>query len=164
LSLGEIGADPASGNPLAAAIRAARAAGNAPSLARIYGFSYLGNYFKLAEPLVFLVYGLGVEVTSESSLPGNSLDLVGVEFKYEGFTKNVRMWTADQLDISVRIDITIGWMKDILLTQEMGADNNMTGGDSVRRSDIVGRDGNLVGRDGNLVGRDGNLIGGTPRR
>src|SRR3954447_11328248 len=64
LRLGTLGAAPASNNPLAAAFRAAGAAGNEQSLARIYGFSYLGNYFKLAEPLVFLVYGPGVDVKS----------------------------------------------------------------------------------------------------
>jgi hypothetical protein len=59
---------------------------------------------------------------------------------------------VDQLDITVRVDIRIGWIKDLLLS-EMSGDTNVTGGDTVRRADVVGRDGNLVGRDGNLIGR-----------
>ena len=164
LSIGEVGGAPASNNPLAQAFATARN-GEKATLARIYGFSYLGNYFKLAEPLVYLVHGDGAPLRTAGGIEGNSVGYAGFETTYEEFTDGVCMWLVDQLDVSVRVDITIGWMKDILLAQEMGADNNMTGGDSVRRSDVVGRDGgNLVGRDGNLVGRDGNLIGGGSRR
>lgn len=157
LALGEKLGEPATGNnPLVQALRTASAdASSKPMLARIYGFSYLGNYFKLAEPLVLLVYGPGTSLKAE----GDTMSFGGIEFKCEHFTDGVQMWAVDQLDISIRIDITIGWMKDILLAQEMGADNNVTGGDVVRRSDIVGRDGSLVGRDGSFVGRDGSFVG-----
>jgi len=160
LQIGELGLNPASNNPLQTMLaQKLTDPANPPQLARVYGFSYLGNYFKLAEPLVFLVFGKGVPITSGYPQPDNPLDNLGVESKGLDFTDGVFMWLADQADIAVRIDITIGWLNDILLSEEMGADNNVTGGNQLRRSDIVGHDGNLVGRDGNLVGRDGNLVG-----
>lgn len=72
LTINDHGRDGSMSNPLtsrlAAAIvnQAAAAAANEPiadadlfSLARIYGFSYLGNYFKLTAPTVLLVWGAG---------------------------------------------------------------------------------------------------------
>ena len=63
----------------------------------------------------------------------NPMDVMGVEFQDETFVEGIRMWSVDQLDMSVRIDLTIGWMRDIFLGPEMGGDNNITG-----RSDLVG--------------------------
>ncbi len=164
LEIKDLGLNKFSSNPLIAALR--NQAGKESELdkekklARIYGFSYQGNYYKMSTPAVFLVYGEGEEVVAgyEDAI---TLSKMGVEFKDAVFSKEVRVWPADQLDVAVRIDITIGWLSDVLLADEVNADNNMTGGMS-SRSDLVGRDGNLVGRDGNLVGRDGNLI--TPSR
>ncbi|MEJ1977083.1 MAG: hypothetical protein WDN49_14185 [Acetobacteraceae bacterium] len=149
LTVGDLGGG-GSSNPLAAALRNAVEAGAPPTLARIYGFSYLGNYCKLAEPLVFLVFGEGQPVPSGDKASSLGIDMLGIELTDASFTVGVSMWHVDQLDMAVRIDIRVGWVKDVLLT-EIGNDGS--------RSDLVGRDGNLVGRDGNLVGRDGNLIG-----
>jgi len=160
LELGELGLNPTSNNPLQVMLAQKFAdPNNPPQLARIFGFSYLGNYFKLAEPLVFLVFGKGTAIKSGLPSPGNPLETLGVETKGVDFTEGVQMWLADQADISVRIDVTIGWLNDILLSEEMGGDNNMTGGVQLRRSDIVGHDGSLVGRDGSVVGRDGSVVG-----
>jgi len=160
LQVGDLGINPTSNNPLQVMLgQKFSDPANPPQLARIYGFSYLGNYFKLAEPLVFLVFGEGTVIESGCPKPDNSLDNVGVEIKGLEFTDGVRMWIADQADIAVRIDITVGWLNDILLSEEMGSDNNMTGGAQLRRSYIVGHDGSLVGRDGSMVGRDGSMVG-----
>jgi hypothetical protein len=148
LKLGDLGTSAASNNPLATALRA----GATPTLARVYGFSYLGNYYKLAEPLVFLVFGEARAVPPGATTTELGIDVLGIEFKDSDFPEGVFMWHVDQLDITIRIDIRIGWIKDLLLS-EMSGDSNITGGDTVRRADIVGRDGNLVGRDGNLIGR-----------
>ncbi len=144
LTLGDFGASPVSNDPLAVALRQP---GVKPSLIRVYAFSYLGTYTKLPEPQVFLVFSEGKPVASGADANDVSADIFGAENFQDYFTEGVRMWTADQLDIAIRIDIRIGWMQDLL-----------AGTDS-RRADLVGRDGNLVGRDGNLVGRDGNLVG-----
>jgi hypothetical protein len=160
LQIGELGINPTSNNPLQVMLgQKFNDKANPPQLARIYGFTYLGNYFKLAEPLVFLVFGKGAEIKSGYPTPDVSLDDLGLESKGLDFTAGVWMWMADQADIALRIDITIGWLNDILLSEEMGSDNNMTGGAQLRRSDIVGHDGSLVGRDGSMVGRDGSMVG-----
>jgi hypothetical protein len=155
-----LGIDPSTNNPLLTSIaQKAQNPETKPRLARIYGFSYLGNYFKLAEPIIYMVFGPGEAVPSGYPEPEISAREMGAEYKGGDFTSDVRVWRADQLDIGLRIDITIGWLNDILLSQEMGSDNNITGGVGLRRADIVGHDGSLVGRDGSLVGRDGSLVG-----
>jgi hypothetical protein len=152
LAIGDLAVGASANNQLAAAIRAARQEHRPLGLARIYGFSYLGNYFKLPEPAVFLVFDDGQELPPDA--PGQSapIGLSGVEFSSGVFAEGVRMWVVDQLDMIVRLDIHIGWVKDLLL-EEMTADSNLTGGDTVRRADLVGRDANLIGRDANLIGR-----------
>jgi hypothetical protein len=124
----------------------------AAGLARIYGFSYLGNYYKLAEPTVLLVHGDGEPVppTTEEG----PLGVVGVELKSETFASDVRMWEQDRADYSVRIDITPGWLGDVLVEPGMNDGTNMTTGqgpDGGSRTSLVGRAG-MVGRAG-LVGR-----------
>ena len=47
--------------------RGATAGDAKPGLARIYGFSYLGNYYKMAEPTVLLVYGDGTKVPASTA-------------------------------------------------------------------------------------------------
>jgi hypothetical protein len=100
--------------------------GTEPGLARIYGFSFQGNYFKLAMPTVLLVYGNGLSVPPTFNRA--ALSIIGVEFKDETFASEVRMWAQDQADYSVRIDITSGWLWDVLIEPEMSDANNVTGG------------------------------------
>jgi multidrug efflux pump subunit AcrA (membrane-fusion protein) len=131
-------------------------------LARIYGFSYLGNYYKIANPPVLRVHGQGFRVRS-GFLPENHMDILGVEFKDEDFVRGIRMWPSDHLDVAVRIDITIGWLREILLDPDMCKDTNVTANSSGGRADVVGRDSGLVGRDSGLVGRDSGLVGRSRR-
>ena len=129
LALGDLGAAAPSTNPL---ITRLATDPSGATLARIYGFVYLGNYFKLTTPTVLLVWGDGVPMPAGLTNPA-SMDQLGVEFQDETFVQNILMWSIDQLDMSVRIDLTIGWMRDIFLGPEMGGDNNISG-----RSDLVG--------------------------
>jgi hypothetical protein len=135
-----------------AAARANRTPELKPMLARIYGFSYLGSYYKLANPPVMRLYGEGIEV-KPSYKPENSMDVLGVEFKNQDFVEGVRMWPADQLDVTVRIDITIASLRKILLDSDMSQDANVNCNVPPSRADVVGRDSGLVGRDSGLVGR-----------
>jgi hypothetical protein len=175
---GDLGIIPTSNNPLAlqemisrlerarqehpaeanAAAQARPGPGLKPLLARIYGFSYLGSYYKLANPPVLRVYGEGIEVNPGYN-PENSMDVLGVEFKNQDFVDGIRMWPADQLDVTVRIDITIGSLREILLDSDMSQDANMNSNVPPSRADVVGRDSGLVGRDSGLVGRDSGLVG-----
>lgn len=150
LQIGEFGVSPASNHPLARALREAKSGDPKPMLARIYGFSYLGNYFKLSEPLVFLVFGEGVPVSQQTR---DQLSTTGIEFTSQHFSGGVLMWACDQLDMTVRIDVTVGWMKDLLLAPELTGDSNVTGGDIVRRSDVMGDSGFQVGRGSDPMSR-----------
>ena len=127
-------------------------------LARIYGFSYLGHYYKIANPPVLRVHGQGFPV-KPGWQPENHMDILGVEFKHSDFVRGIRMWPIDQLDVIVRIDITIGWVRELLLDPEMSNETNVTDASGGGRADVVGRDSGLVGRDSGLVGRDSGLVG-----
>lgn len=125
LAIGDLGLGAASTNPLVQRLTAAKAGdqkdpANQFGLARIYGFSYLGNYFKLTAPTVLLVWGPGAEMPAGIAHP-LSMDQSGVEFQDESFVKEIRMWAVDQLDLSVRIDLTIGWMRDIFWARRWAA-------------------------------------------
>jgi hypothetical protein len=96
-------------------------------LARIYGFSYEGNYYKLARPTVFLVHGPGQEILAGQN-PKLSLSFLGVEFKDQVFAEGVLMWAYDKIDMSIRIDIASGQLEDILLDCAETSAANITGG------------------------------------
>jgi hypothetical protein len=128
-----------------------------PGLATIYGFSYEGNYYKMSAPAVFLVHGPGIDVTAgQDPIP---LGVLGVEFKDEVFAADVKMWAYDKLDQVVRVDISSGWLEDLLLNCELGNASNVTGGTGDGGSDMVGRSqmtgrSQLVGRS-QMIGRGG---------
>jgi len=132
-----------------------------PRLARIYGFSFEGNYYKLSAPAVFLVHGDG------ASLPAGegevSIGHLGVEFKDQTFASSVRVWAYDKLDMTIRIEIASGWLDDLLLGRELDA-AGVTGGEMAgRESALVGRDSALVGRDSAMAGRSSALVGRARR-
>ena len=139
LTIADLGLNPTSNDPLVTQLSKAKPVdGKFPyGLARIYGFSYLGNYFKLASPIVMLVWGPGTKVPGGD--PAVTLTILGVDFKAETFADEVKMWVCDQADISVRIDVSIGTISSLVLDAEMGSDNNITGGPVTARSEIVGR-------------------------
>ena len=118
LELNVFGLNPASNSPLALLLEKASAVDSKfkPRLARIYGFSYMGAYYKLAEVPVMLVYGEGFEVPHGME---DSVRKAGFEFSDGMFLKDVRMWALDRMDYGVRIDVSIGWLNDILMADAM---------------------------------------------
>lgn len=128
-----------------------------PTLARIYGFSWQGNYFKLGVPTVMLVYGPGTAVPAD--LGGATIGTVGVEFKDEFFSGEVLMWTSYETEFAVRIDITSGWLSEVLIAPEASDATNATGagdGTTAGRASLVARGASLVARGASLVGRPPN--------
>ncbi len=105
-----------------------------PRLARIYGFSFDGNYFKLVKPYVYLVHGDGIEIKERSDIAN-----VGVEIKDAEFLIGVKMWHYDKVDFSVRIDIVSGWLEEILLDACLGSASNITATDVTGRADLAAR-------------------------
>ena len=138
-----------------------------PTLARIYGFSWRGCYYKLPDPDVFLVYGRGMglnqdEVGRENATVKQSL----MDFRSQMFAPDIVAWRFLDLDYSVRININYGFLMDILLAVDAVEGNNMMGstvgegdlGGGSSRGGMVGRN-CMVGRNA-MVGR--NCMVGRP--
>jgi hypothetical protein len=93
-------------------------------LARIYGFAYEGNYYKLPAPSIFLVHGPGRNALEEKP---TSVTNWGVEAKDERFADDVLVWEYDKEDMSIRIDTVAGFLSEILLDYALKAQNLQTG-------------------------------------
>jgi hypothetical protein len=76
--------------------------------ARIYGFSYEGAYFEVGVPVLFLVHGEGFAL-SDMKVPGPDPD-------DEPFYKDLRAWSYDRRDETMRLDIDSGSFEDVLLS------------------------------------------------
>ena len=76
--------------------------------ARIYGFSYGGVYFDLAGPTMFLVEGDGVKANTVKE-PGPGMD------DDDPFYLDLRAWTTDQNEKTVRLDYETGRFEQVLL-------------------------------------------------
>ena len=76
--------------------------------ARVYGFSYGGLYFDLAGPTMFLVEGDGV-AASKVKEPGPGLD------DDDPFYMDLKAWTCEQNDTTVRLDYETGRFEQVLL-------------------------------------------------
>lgn len=99
--------------------------------ARIYGFSYEGAYYDLPRPALFLVHGPGFPVTlaSEKRIdakqnpignPNNSRapgepSLSGMAATDMQFVDELRAWSYDKADHTIRMDTEAGEFEDVLL-------------------------------------------------
>jgi hypothetical protein len=96
-----------------------------PRLARIYGFSFEGHYYDLPKPAIFLVHGPGSD--PEAWRPSTSLpharvdrapadaDRTGVASTPSSFSEDMRVWSYDKSDHSLRLDSDSGTLEQILL-------------------------------------------------
>jgi hypothetical protein len=96
-----------------------------PNLARIYGFSYEGHYYDLPKPAIFLVHGPGND--PEAWRPAGGLpharvdrapsdaDRSGVARTATSFAEDMRVWSYDKGDYSIRLDPESGTFEQILL-------------------------------------------------
>ena len=91
--------------------------------ARIYGFSYEGSYYDLPKPVVFLVHGDGDLVTQEPPVPpivhaarapGDS-SRTGLAAAIFDFADGLRVWSYDQADYTIRMDVATGMFEQVLL-------------------------------------------------
>jgi len=94
-------------------------------LARIYAVSYAGEFYAFAAPTIFLVHGDG---DPANPVPGpafrapSDADDTGVGAQNYDFSSDMQVWTYDKNDLSVRLDLSSGTLKDILLEAEFGDD------------------------------------------
>jgi hypothetical protein len=141
------------------------AAGGAPTLARIYGFSYEGHYYDLPKPAIFLVHGVGTAagptppelahqgkdgkfsgkaVGRGSVAPGNA-DESGVAAKSWDFSEDMVFWEYDKSDFSIRFDIETGPFEQILLEAAISIE---------KRQYYSGADLRVAGADLRVAGAD----------
>jgi hypothetical protein len=101
-----------------------------PRFARIYGFSYEGTYYDLPRPVLFLVHGEGAEASemrmgtgrrSASRAPADPslTGLVAADFE---FADDVRVWSYDKADYTIRMDVDTGMFEQVLLALFFGDD------------------------------------------
>ena len=85
--------------------------------ARIYSYSYEGNYFTLNRPMIFLVDGAGKAVGEEDQAGRAKLDVdkLGVASRDWEFASDIRRWDVNQLDLTLCINIESGSFEDLLL-------------------------------------------------
>jgi hypothetical protein len=96
------------------------------TLARIYAFAYEGQYYDLPRPMIFLVHGLGAD--PEGPRPGAAgtpaarfsrapadADRTGAASEDYGFSDDMKVWSYDKGDFSLRMDVETGTFEQILL-------------------------------------------------
>lgn len=95
---------------------------NYARFARIYAFAYEGQYYELPRPILFLVRGPGEAPEGTSTF---TVQKVGVAAKDWRFASDIKMWEADDKDMSMCIDIESGTMKEILLQPVLETEEEM---------------------------------------
>ena len=105
-------------------------------IARIYGFSFEGHYYDLPQPTLFLVHGSGT--LAEGPLPSpsateqrwsrapSSADRTGLGSQTGSFASDMRVWSYDKGDFSIRLDASTGTFERILLESELSGDRLKT--------------------------------------
>lgn len=105
-------------------------------LARIYGFSYEGHYYDLPKPAIFLVHGPGVsaELSSGLGVPWDRLerttadaDRTGVAGTERSTSFDIKVWSCDKGDFSLRLDIETGPFEEILLDAALVSEGSNAG-------------------------------------
>lgn len=102
-------------------------AGTTGKPARIYGFSFEGQYFDLARPAIFLVHDGGKAAKDAATQ-------TGLAIKEPELLDDVLVWEYDRDDFLLRIDVEVGPLERILLEAEIGPDQirGGYGGQNVR--------------------------------
>lgn len=96
-------------------------------LARIFAFSYEGQYFELSAPAIFVVNGEGVDPQAPRPSQGGvpippapgGIDPVGTAYQVGSFAPDVKVWAYDKSEFSIRLDISTGMLEEILLAAEV---------------------------------------------
>jgi hypothetical protein len=93
--------------------------------ARIYGFSYEGTYYELPRPALFLVHGEGTDIAEEfggrmrtAATRARALgdpSLTGLAAADFQFAEDLRVWSYDKADYTIRMDVETGMFEDVLL-------------------------------------------------
>lgn len=109
--------------------------------ARIYGFAYEGTYYELSEPTVFLVHGDGDPASAHNKPASRSpLDpsVSGVASADYQVANEIRVWSYDKADYSIRMDVMTGMLEQILLDVSFDADGIGISGAKVSGAKVSG--------------------------
>ncbi|MGH6944444.1 MAG: hypothetical protein ACREH6_09520 [Geminicoccaceae bacterium] len=128
--------------------------------ARIYAFSYEGRYYDLPKPAIFVVHGAGDDPEEpRPAAPDDRLmrapadaDRTGVAATADSFSEDIRVWTYDKGDFSIRMDVETGPFEQILLEAVLRSDQS--------RSFYSGMDLRVSGMDLRVSGMDLRSRGG----
>jgi hypothetical protein len=112
-------------------------------LARIYGFSWDGIYYDLPRPTIFLVHGEGenaVGTVGTPHAPRGPLDpsvtgLAAADFQ---FAHQLKVWSYDKADYTIRMDVETGMFEDVLLAAFFGGDGYGVSGAKVSGAKVSG--------------------------
>ena len=105
------------------------------TLARIYSFSYEGQYYELPKPAILLVHGVGTEI---KVAPGgdSNIETSGVLAKIWEFSADpsgdLRYWEYDKGDFSIRLEIDTGPFEQILLASQLRGSASLSSGMDLR--------------------------------
>ncbi len=86
--------------------------GKETRFARIYGYSYVGKYYELEVPTIFLVHGDGAKA---KNLKSENTQIAAQDFD---FSSDLMCWAYDQADFSLRLDMSSGPLSQLLLDPE----------------------------------------------
>ena len=110
-------------------------------IARIYGFTYEGTYYDLPKAILFGVHGEGELVTDNANGPYQSRaprhpSLGGVAAADFEFADDIRVWSYDKADYTIRMDVETGMFEQVLL--EAFFDDGGTGWGRVSGAKVSG--------------------------
>ena len=136
----------------------------ASRLARIYGFSFEGQYYDLAKPALFLVHGDGevadrvVGADARYARAPEEADRTGVAAQGYSFSEDIRVWSYDTGDYSIRLDVETGTFEQILLDAETRL-NKLEGSYTGASARISGASARVTGASARLSGASARLKG-----
>ena len=90
-------------------------------LARIYSFAFEGTYYELSRASLFLVHGDGAAIGDPVTV-----ERIGSAATGHTFADDIRVWTYDKSDISLRLDAETGSLEKILLDMEVSSEKLRT--------------------------------------
>ena len=129
-----------------------------PKLVRVYGFSFEGQYYDLARPTIYLVFGEGARDPCRQTLAAQGSPPTRLSWSATS------VWTLDQSDFSLRLDIDVGPIERILVEMEIGPDQQRApyAGQNVR-SGYAGQNVRYAGQNARLryAGQNARLQGGS---
>ena len=105
--------------------------GTESRFARIYGFSFEGQFYDLPAPMLFLVHGEGqiAETTVGSDCPPRDVPIgdprqsrapdepsrTGLGAADFSFADDIHVWSYDKADYTIRMDVETGMFEQVLL-------------------------------------------------